>query len=530
MIRYAAALLFSLSLFSAAGAADRALLIGIGTYASLPEKMFLEGPKNDVPLIEKLLKEKQGYAADSIRVLLDKDATRAAILASIDEWLIAGTQPGDRVYIYFSGHGLQVKDQSGDEEDGLDEALSTYDIAAGDGDWNNVILDDEIDAMLAKLKDRDVSIVIDACHSGTISRSLSTQVGEAMESARFLPRPHAKPVEEVKMRGLRIDVAVVDKPDIVKENGVEAWSAASSYQVAWDDTRLPPEERHGVFTLSYVNGHEISTADSNGNGIVSNAELLEYVKKQSQTYCAAQSACQGLDPQLEVNYALLGASAVTPTAETTGQQTQQYQQPQTGGDTQQQTPDYNQQQAQSADYGKVEQVKVENTQQTAYVAANPVDAVGDILGKAQTGEVTVALSSDYLKSGESFRITVTSKTGGHLILYDVDKDGKATQIFPNEAAQKITPLTAGMPLTIPDDYYGFDFEAEGPSENVLVAIVVADDVDLTKIAPNDYGLSKELDARTTIADIAGTLKQTWTRDAENRSVNWSLGLLKYTVY
>jgi hypothetical protein len=65
---------------------------------------------------------------------------------------------------------------------------------------------------------------------------------------------------------------------------------------------------------------------------------------------------------------------------------------------------------------------------------------------------------------------------------------------------------------------------------VLVAIVIADDVDLTKVAPSDYGLTKELDARTTIADIAGTLQQTWTRDTENRSVNWSLGLLKYAVY
>jgi hypothetical protein len=505
MIRYAAALLLSLSLPAVAAAADRALVIGIGTYSNLPEKMFLEGPKNDVPLIEKLLKEKLGYEADAVRVLRDAQATRAAILSSIDEWLINGTQPGDRVYFYFSGHGLQVKDVSGDEEDGLDEALSTYDIVAGNGDWSNVILDDEIDAMLARLKDRAVTIVIDACHSGTISRSLSTEVGDVMESARFLPRPHAKPGDAAKTRGLRVDVAVV-KPDFAKESGVEAWSAASSYQVAWDDTRLPPEERHGVFTLSYVNGHEISAADSNGNGIVSNAELLEYVKKQSQAYCAAQSQCQGLDPQLEVNYALLGASALSPTVSAT--------------DTQQQAPDY----------GKVEEVKVENTEQTAYVAADPVDAVGDILGKAESGDVAVALSSDHLKNGDSFRISVTSRTGGHLLLYDVDKDGKATQIFPNEAAQKITRLAPGTPITIPDDYYGFDFEAEGPSENVLVAIVVADDVDLTGVAPNGYGLTKELDARTTIADIAGTLKQTWTRDVENRSVNWSLGLMKYTVH
>jgi len=508
MIRRAASFLVALASLLAAGAsadaADRALLIGIGTYQSLPEKMFLEGPKNDVGAIEALVKGKLGFAPEGIRVLRDSEATRAAILASFDEWLVAGTEPGDRVYLYFSGHGLQVKDESGDEEDGLDEALSTYDIVAGDGDWTNVILDDDIDALLAKLKDRQVSLVIDACHSGTISRSLSVNAGEAMESARFLPRPFARPADAVKTRGLRIDVTVVDKPERVKESGVEAWSAAASYQVAWDDTRLPPEERHGVFTTAYIAGHDPAAADSNGNGIVSNAELLEYVKRQSQAYCALQPQCQALDPQLEVNHALLGASVVNPDY---------------AGDTAtQQTPSYD----------TVEKVKVE--EQTAYVAADPVDAVGDILGRPETGDVRIALTPDYLKNGDVFRITVTSSTGGHLLLFDVNKEGKATQIFPNEAAKKITPLSPGVPLTIPDDYYGFDFEAEGSGESVLVAIVVADDVDLAKVAPASYGLTETRDARTTIADIAGTLQQTWTREAENRSVKWSLGLLKYTIY
>ena len=44
MIRYAAALFLSLCLAPAVQAADRALLIGIGAYASLPEKLFLELP------------------------------------------------------------------------------------------------------------------------------------------------------------------------------------------------------------------------------------------------------------------------------------------------------------------------------------------------------------------------------------------------------------------------------------------------------------------------------------------------------
>ncbi|WP_246752982.1 DUF4384 domain-containing protein [Sinorhizobium sp. BG8] len=116
------------------------------------------------------------------------------------------------------------------------------------------------------------------------------------------------------------------------------------------------------------------------------------------------------------------------------------------------------------------------------------------------------------------------------MLYDVDKSGKATQIFPNEAARKITPLAAGMPLTIPDEYYGFDFEAGEAGENLLVAIVVRDAVELSEVAPASQGLASELDARLTIAGVVGALRKTWTGDVENRGVIWSLGTLRYSIY
>ena len=126
--------------------------------------------------------------------------------------------------------------------------------------------------------------------------------------ARFLPRPDAVPVETVKTRGLRIDLAVVDKPEKIAAAGVEAWSAASSYQIAWDDDRKPAEERQGVFTAAYVAGHAQPSGDANTNGIVSLSELFEFVKKQSAAYCAVKEQCQALDPQLEVNNQQLGAS------------------------------------------------------------------------------------------------------------------------------------------------------------------------------------------------------------------------------
>jgi len=490
-------------------AADRALLVGIGTYESLPPEMFLHGPKNDVVAMQDLLTKTLDFKPDSIRVLKDAEASRDAILSSIEDWLIKDTKDGDRIYLYFSGHGLQVKDLNKDEEDGMDEALASYNIKAVDTDWSNVILDDDLEPLLEKMKGRVVTLVIDACHSGTISRSLSLDVAAGIEGARFLPRPFAKPVKKALTRGLRIDTGVVDKPAVVKESGVTTWSAAAPYQVAWDDVRLPEDKRHGVFTSAYIGGYTPAASDGNTNGLISNAELFEYVKTQSLDYCKSQKNCENLDPQLETLTAALGTSVVKP---------------QPAADYVAATPEKKKEEV------KYEEVKVETAAAPVYVDASPVSAVGDIVGKADNGDVTIVLDhGPKMKKGDVFKISVTSKHGGNLILLDVNKEGIATQFFPNDFAQKITPLKAGSTLTMPDDYYGFDFEADGSGESIMVAIVVSDAVDLKAVAPYSRGLKVELNARETLSDIVARLQKTWTGDLENRGIKWSMATMKYTV-
>lgn len=492
--------LMALGMCSPAAAADRALLIGIGAYQNLPPKLFLHGPKNDLVAMEGLLTGTLGFDPSTIRVLRDEQATRAAILTSIEEWLVAGTQPGDRAYLYYSGHGLQVTDQDGDEDDGLDEALAPFDLVAGTKDWDGGITDDELDAILDRLKGRAVTLVIDACHSGTISRSLSKDVSAGIDGARFLPRLGARPVEQALTRGLRIDLGVVDKPKRVNESGIIAWSASAPYQVAWDDVRLPVVSRHGVFTEAYVAGQTGAAADANGNGLTSNAELFEYVAAQSAAYCASQEKCETLDPQLETKAQNLGASAVAPT--------------------------------QSNDQAKAryQPVDADGAPLASYQDANALGAVGDIVGKADTAGVTISIDRPTaMKAGDVFKLTVTSKVAGSLILLDVSAAGLATQIFPNEFARKITPLAANVPLTLPDEYYGFDFEASGKGEGAFVALVVNDAVDLTDVAPATRGLKVELSARETLGEIVSRLQKTWTGDLDKRGIRWSVGTLRYRV-
>ncbi|MGO4623593.1 caspase family protein [Ensifer sp. 2YAB10] len=484
-----------------AAAGDRALLIGVGNYPNLPPKFALQGPKNDLVAMQGLLTEKLRFDPSSIRVLKDEQATRAEILSSMNTWLVEATEPGDRVYIYFSGHGLQVKDEDGDEKDGLDEALAPVDIASGETDWQGVILDDEIDQVLERLQGRAVTMVIDACHSGTISRSLSDDVSSGIEGARFLPRPHAQPVEQAITRGLRIDLGVVDKPNLV-EAGVTAWSAAAPYQIAWDDVRLPVEDRHGVFTAAFVGGQTGNAADVNGNGLTSNAELLEFIKVQSAAYCASQDKCGNLDPQLESKTQALGESAVSP--QTLG----------AGGNGQ----------------GTYLQTNDPGAMPATYQDADAVNAVGDIIGKSETGDVELTLDRPTtMKAGDVFKLTVTSRTSGDLLLFDVSSQGKATQIFPNEFAQKITPLAPGVPLTLPDEYYGFDFEASGEGDSIFVALVVSDAVDLSDVAPKSRGLKIELNARETLSEIVARLQKAWADDLDRRGVRWSVGTLRYRV-
>ena len=61
------------------------------------------------------------------KVYTNEQATRANIEQATTSWLPSITQPGDTVFIYFSGHGAQSPDDHGEETDGRDELLIPYD-------------------------------------------------------------------------------------------------------------------------------------------------------------------------------------------------------------------------------------------------------------------------------------------------------------------------------------------------------------------------------------------------------------------
>ena len=134
----------------------RALFIGINYYG---QKGELRGCINDVHNIKRFLTSK--YRIDDVMVLTDdqKDPkcipTRQNILAAF-RWLRNGANAGDSLILHYSGHGGSVKDEDGDEEDGMDETLIPVDYQKA-----GHIVDDEIHAVLGKTLAYEDSILFE---------------------------------------------------------------------------------------------------------------------------------------------------------------------------------------------------------------------------------------------------------------------------------------------------------------------------------------------------------------------------------
>lgn len=150
-------------------ATKKALLIGLNYKNTAYE---LQGCMNDVGAMRKfLIESKYKYPAENVRCLCDdlcadfqvaKLATKANIIEGF-KWMVDGCKRGDKLVLYFSSHGEQVKDKNADESDGMDEAIRCMN--------DEFLLDDEIWSNLISKIPAGAQLVcfFDCCHSGTIS-------------------------------------------------------------------------------------------------------------------------------------------------------------------------------------------------------------------------------------------------------------------------------------------------------------------------------------------------------------------------
>ncbi|MEJ8818080.1 caspase family protein [Lacibacter sp. H407] len=152
-----------------------ALIVAISNYAPSTGWNKLNSA-NDIPLIKESLK-RQGFKEENIRIMRDKEGTKTGILTAMQQQFLGKAKPGDICVFHFSGHGQQVMDDNGDEADGYDEALVTYDSPMDyEPGVEKHLRDDAFGTELEKIRkhlgnDGNLLVIVDACHSGTSTRS-----------------------------------------------------------------------------------------------------------------------------------------------------------------------------------------------------------------------------------------------------------------------------------------------------------------------------------------------------------------------
>lgn len=399
---------------------DRALLIGIDEYEMREAK--LTGSATDVKAMQVFLVKTLAYRPEQIHTLTNRKATREAILAEIDDWLVRQSTPGSRVFLYFSGQGS--------EEMGAEETTSPTLVAVdaklvregGKVTVTNQIRETEIAARLNSLKDRRVTLLIDACHVGPGSRSA---VAAPSGTVRCLG-PALAALEPPNKSGKEAKFSFGGESAMV-------WSAVNAGQWALVDREAKPPV--GVFTRRFIEGVQDGVARAADKPNVSNAALLDYVRRKSDEYCRTHAEdCRFTPvPQFYGQPDALGRDVIT------------------------------------GEEAKTPVAAVENTLKSDNEAGVAVDV----------------LPGTAVSIGDKVAMRVSTKTSGYLILVDIDASGKLTQLYPNKRSMGLKPsaksgdnrLDPARPVVVPDarnPYTGFEYVVEGPAGVGMVVAILSD--------------------------------------------------------
>ena len=194
-------LLFLLSVFITNNSLSQtklALIVAVGEYP-VASKIPPIASTNDIKYIKTAL-SRNGFEEKNIGTLINSKATKAAILNALTQ-LSKKAKQNDIVVIHFSCHGQQIRDQKTielgkDEDDGYDEAFLPYDAMAKYSPTGykgqNHLRDDDLYPILLDIRKKlgtqgSLLVLLDACHSGTGTRS------ESFAVTRGEPIPFANP-------------------------------------------------------------------------------------------------------------------------------------------------------------------------------------------------------------------------------------------------------------------------------------------------------------------------------------------------
>lgn len=532
--RLTAGLFASVLSLQGAQAADHAVIVGVNTYPFIPNG-DLRQARADALKFRDFIKSTMGFTDSQITLLLDKDATGLAVKNAVEQKLLRETNPGDRVVFYFSGHGDRIQDTTGDENtDGKDEVLVLSNAGSGQP---SLIPDDVMGAWFESIPDREVLVVVDSCFSGTITRG-SAEETTSDERARTLLFEDAQAIVEASQPIVRATQAL--RPEAALSNGdaetlipgqehMTVWSAVTQTQVALED------RRGGVFTRAFIEGMSNSAADYNGNGVVSNSELLRFTRAESRSFCNRSQLCRDrnngqLTPvfsgrvETPAAFSTPLAPAPTPAPSTPALEPAPQPQPAPAAPTAPAVP-------------AVPALPAVTQPPAAPQTLNQPGVLTDLFVPNNTAGLSLSITpSPQLRLGDIVKFTIGAQRGGTLRVFDYNPDGDLLQLYPSALSQSTAGvIAAGEIKTVPSVLGRNNAPlvirvTEPAGSGHLIALLIEDDVaGLETLLPAGVNSAPTQNATLHLYQIAELLNRTVTENDVTRPIRWSSVVMPYTI-
>ncbi len=241
-----------------------AVIVGISRYKNLEEKLQLQFAERDAHSIYTIAISPEGgnFKQENVHVLEGAKATLANVRHEIGEWLPSVAKDGDRVLIYFAGHGFVYQGKG---------FLAPFDF-----DLNNIAatgypMDELGSAMGSKIHATSKILLTDACHSGAISPEDTENLNGKLESLN---------------------------------KSLFSLTASRARERSFESADL--DGGHGVFTYFVVQGMSGAADNSPRDGVVTADELSEYVHSQVRDATQGQqnptSDKSNFDPDMLLSY------------------------------------------------------------------------------------------------------------------------------------------------------------------------------------------------------------------------------------
>ena len=451
ILRTVFACLFATTAF----AGDRALLIGIDDYSALDGAPRLNGAVADVARMERVLTDRLGFAAEDVFSLTDSAAHHDAILSTLIDRLVGETGPGDRVVLYFAGLGTTLPDGS--------QALIAFD---GDAVLGRIPVATFAD-ILNVIADRDVTVILDTGFDGgpLNARGIAGAVAQGM-------------------------------PDVGEAT---LWSAASGGQFAWEDID------RGVFTHAFTEALSIGV-DPDGDGRVTNAEILAHVSEAQQAWCDALPACLAAARGFTAHFSGDRAAMVIELVP---------------------MPDA------PPRVDIVAPIELDDGAPASF--RETVGFITDLFAPSNAAGLSLSVSGgDTIRIGDTVSFTALADRPGALLLLDVDPSGALTQVYPSRlSAEGVTRMSPGRTLSIPN---GLSINgrpmvirvSEPAGQGVLLALFIEGDLpELTEVMPAGLAGGPLPNGSQSLFEISQRLLR--LEADPDRRIAWSATYLPYRI-